>query len=305
MKTANCPICQSRECSYYQALENYTLAKCRQCGMVWDNNPPTEPTAIYQANYYQNEGGKGGYSDYLATMKANSQTFRRRLLAAQRKLGSDVASATLRERPLLLDIGCALGDCLLEAKKLGWENPLGLEVSEYAVEFARSRDLLVFRGDLFNHPFQPNSFDLITLQDMLEHTTNPLSQLEAAYQLLKPGGLILITTPNVEGILAKILRSFWYHYKPGEHLTYFSFNTINLALEKTGFFQIESQPTSKSLSVEYIFDRLKYYQPQIFSILLKLARQLNLDRLVFEVGTGELEAWGKKPETRLEKNRVS
>ena len=287
MKTDTCPICQSREFSYYQAGQNYTLAKCQQCGMVWDNNPPIEPTAIYQANYYQNEGGKGGYSDYLASMKMNSKTFRRRLLAAQRKLRSD--------RPLLLDVGCALGDCLLEAKKLGWENPQGLEVSEYAVEFAKSRDLLVFRGDLFNHPFESNSFDLITLQDMLEHTTNPLSQLEAAYQLLKPGGYILITTPNVEGILAKILRSFWYHYKPGEHLTYFSLKTINLALEKTGFVEIESKPTSKSLSVEYILDRLKYYQPQIFSILLKLARKLNLDKWVFEIGTGELEAWGKKP----------
>ena len=287
MKTDNCPICQSREFSYYQAGQNYTLAKCRECGMVWDNTPPREPTAIYQANYYQNEGGKGGYSDYLASMKMNSKTFRRRLLAAQKKLGSD--------RPLLLDVGCALGDCLLEAKKLGWENPLGLEVSEYAVEFARSRDLLVFRGDLFNHPFQSNSFNLITLQDMLEHTTNPLSQLEAAYQLLKPGGCILITTPNVEGILAKILRSFWYHYKPGEHLTYFSFNTIKLALEKAGFVKIESKPTSKSLSVEYILDRLKYYQPQIFSIFLKLARKLKLDKLVFKIGTGELEAWGKKP----------
>ncbi len=281
MKTAHCPVCQSRECSYYQAGENYTLAKCHQCSMVWDNNPPREPTAIYQANYYQNEGGKGGYSDYLASMKMNSQTFRRRLLAARKKLGGDVASATLRDRPLLLDVGCALGDCLLEAKKLGWENPLGLEVSQYAVEFARNRDLLVFQGDLFNNPFQSNSFDLITLQDMLEHTTNPLSQLEAAYQLLKPGGLILITTPNVGGILAKILGSFWYHYKPGEHLTYFSFNTINLALEKTGFVQRESQATSKSLSVEYILDRLKYYQPQIFSILLKLACQLKLNRLVF------------------------
>ncbi len=292
MKTANCPICQSKECSYYQAGEKYTLAKCHQCGMVWDNNPPKKPTAIYQASYYQasyyqNKGRKGGYSDYLATMKANGQTFRRRLLAAQKKLRSD--------RPLLLDVGCALGDCLLEAKKLGWENPLGLEVSQYAAELAQSRDLLVFQGDLFDNPFQPNSFDLITLQDMLEHTTNPLSQLEAAYQLLKPGGLILITTPNVEGILAKILRSFWYHYKPGEHLTYFSFKTINLALEKTGFSQIESKSTSKSLSVEYILDRLQYYQPQIFSVLLKLARQLNLDRLVFEIGTGELEAWGIKP----------
>ena len=295
MKTANCPVCQSPEFSYYPAGPNYTLAKCRQCGMVWDNKPPAEPTAIYQENYYQNEGGKGGYSDYLASMKMNSKTFRRRLVAAGKKLGGDIASATLRDRPLLLDVGCALGDCLLEAKKLGWENPSGLEVSEYAVEFARSRDLLVFQGDLFNHSFEPNSFDLITLQDMLEHTTNPLSQLEAAYQLLKPGGWILITTPNVDGILAKLLGSFWYHYKPGEHLTYFSLKTINIALEKTGFVEIESKPTSKSLSVEYILDRLKYYQPQVFSILLKLARKLSLDRLVFEVGTGELEAWGQKP----------
>lgn len=286
MKSASCPVCQSREFNYYRAGKNYQLAKCRQCGMVWDNFPPSNPTEIYRKDYYQNDGGDFGYSDYLESMKVNSLTFRKRLMAAQKRMG--------RDRISLLDVGCALGDCLLQAQELGWENPQGLEVSEYAVNFARERGLSVCQGDLFNHPFPPNSFDLITLQDTIEHTTNPVSQLQAAYELLKPGGWIFITTPNIGGVLAKLLGSLWYHYKPGEHLTYFSVETMNLALEKSGFIEVQSQPTSKSLSLEYILDRLKFYQPQLFSVLLKFARWLHLNRIVFSVRTGELEAWGKK-----------
>lgn len=285
MKKNHCPLCHADEFDYYRAGDDYTLAKCAKCGMVWDNHPPANPTAIYQEDYYNNDFPKGGYANYFQGMKINSRTFIKRLSKAEKKLSG---------KGLLLDVGCALGDCLAQAQDLGWRNPQGLEVSEYAVEFAKSRGLSVYQGDLFNHNFEHNSFDLIMLQDMIEHTTNPMAQLTAAYELLKPGGWIFITTPNVGGFWEKLLGPLWYHYKPGEHLTYFSLDTIKFALEKIGFFDIESKPTSNSMSWEYIFDRLKYYQPTLFSFLLKLSRWLGLHKIVFSLWIGELEAWGKK-----------
>ncbi|MGD1711942.1 class I SAM-dependent methyltransferase [Dapis sp. BLCC M172] len=285
MQKNHCPLCHTNKFNYYKAGDDYILAKCSECDMVWDNNPPANPTAIYQEDYYNNDFPKGGYSNYFQGMKINSQTFRKRLLKAEKKLSG---------QGLLLDVGCALGDCLEQAKNLGWNNPQGLEVSEYAVNFAKSRGLSVSQGDLFNHDFEPNSFDLIMLQDMIEHTTDPIGQLTAAYQLLKPGGWIFITTPNVGGFWQKLLGSLWYHYKPTEHLTYFSLDTIKFALEKSGFSDVESKPTSNSMSLEYILNRMQYYQPTLFSFLLSISQLLNLHKLVFSLSIGELEAWGKK-----------
>ncbi len=285
MKKNHCPLCDTDKFNYYRADDGYILAKCSQCGMVWDNYPPANPTTIYQKDYYNNDFPKGGYANYFQGMKINSQTFRRRLSKAEKKLSG---------QGLLLDVGCALGDCLAQAQDIGWINPQGLEVSGYAVEFAKSRGLSVCQGDLFNHDFELNSFDLIMLQDVIEHTTNPLAQLTAAHQLLKPGGWVLITTPNVGGFWQKLLGRLWYHYKPGEHLTYFSLDTIKLALEKSGFSDVESKPTSNVMSCEYILARLKYYQPTLFSFLLAITCSLNLHKLIFSVRIGELEAWGKK-----------
>ena len=285
MPKNHCPVCHANKFNQYKAGDDYLLAKCSECGMVWDNNPPANLTAIYQKDYYNNDFPKGGYSNYFQGMKINSQTFRKRLLKAGKKLSGP---------GLLLDVGCALGDCLEQAKDLGWNNPQGLEVSEYAVNFAKSRGLSVYQGNLFNHGFEPNSFDLIMLQDMIEHTTDPIAQLTAAYKLLKPGGWIFITTPNVGGFWHKLLGSLWYHYKPKEHLTYFSLDTIKFALEKSGFSDVESKPTSNLMSLGYILNRLKYYQEILFSFLLSISRLINLDKLVFDLWIGELEAWGKK-----------
>lgn len=283
MKIDQCPVCQSLEYSDYQ-IKNH-LVKCTKCGMVWDGEPPTDTTAIYQENYYNNEFSKGGYANYFEGMQVNSLTFKYRLLEAMKKVGFTGK---------LLDVGCALGDCLLQAEKLGWESATGLEVSHYAVEFAQKRGLNVYQGDLFKHDFPPASFDVIMMQDMIEHTVNPLAHLQEAYQLLKPGGWVFITTPNITGIWGRILGPFWYHYKPGEHLTYFSTETIQLALEKTGFSNISAKPTKNSMSLQYIFDRLQYYQPTFFGFLLKLVKVLRLNNLVFSLRIGELEAWGQK-----------
>ncbi|MGD1806903.1 class I SAM-dependent methyltransferase [Dapis sp. BLCC M126] len=285
MQKNHCPLCHTNKFNYYKAGDEYLLAKCDKCGMVWDNHPPANPTEIYQEDYYNNDFPKGGYSNYFQGMKINSQTFRKRLLKAEKKLSS---------HGLLLDVGCALGDCLEQAKDLGWDNPQGLEISLYAVKFAQSRGLSVYQGDLFNHGFEPNSFDLIMLQDMIEHTTDPIAQLTAAYQLLKPGGWIFITTPNVGGFWHILLGSLWYHYKPAEHLTYFSLDTIKFALEKSGFSDVESKPTSNLMSLGYILNRLKYYQQILFSFLLSISQFFNLNKLVFNLWIGELEAWGRK-----------
>jgi len=284
-KISRCPVCYSQNFKEYWALQGYKLAKCSDCSMVWDPFPQDNLLSQYSENYFINNNPKGGYANYFEGMRINSKTFSMRLKRIKQKL----------KIGKLLDLGCALGDCLIEAKKLGWIDPVGVDTSAYACEQCKKRGLKVFNGTLDTIKIKPNSFDLVTSQDVIEHVINPISELKKIYNILKPGGYVFIVTPEMDGWWFKLLHGWWYHYKAGEHVVYFSQSTIKKALIKAGFTTVTTSDTPHIMSVEYILKRLQYYSPAIFGFFLKIAKFLSLDNLSLRVYTGELEAWAQKP----------
>jgi len=281
-----CPLCGSKKYVSFWAMPGYELFRCSKCSLVWDPFPPENVTAQYQENYFINNNPKGGYANYFEGMKINSITFKDRLQRIKNK--TKINSA-------LLDIGSALGDCLLQAKKLGWKNILGLDTSVFACQSAQKRGANVKCGTLDTVKLPSNNFSLVLAQDVIEHIPDPLTFLKKIHSLLKPGGYLFIVTPEMDGFWLKLLRRFWYHYKPQEHLVYFSQSTMKQALKEAGFNNIETRPTYHIMSVEYIFRRLIYYSPGLFSLLLKLSQILGISQTPLRVYAGELEAWAQKP----------
>jgi len=99
-------------------------------------------------------------------------------------------------RGRLLDVGCAEGDFLQHAIGAGF-NGTGTEFSEWgAGETARKLGIDVHAGELYTLDLPQNSFDIITLWHVLEHTTQPGQVLEAAHRFLKPGGTLIVAVPN-------------------------------------------------------------------------------------------------------------
>jgi 2-polyprenyl-3-methyl-5-hydroxy-6-metoxy-1,4-benzoquinol methylase len=282
---SNCPICGSKKSEKYWAMPGYRLSRCLECSMVWDHVPPENLLSQYGKNYFINENPKGGYANYFEGMRINKRTFSERLKRIEEKYG----------KGKLLDVGCALGDCLMEAKKLGWEDPKGLEVSKYAYEYAKERGLDVKNGVLNKDTYKSNTFDVITYQDVIEHVEEPIKELKKARKILKPGGVIFLVTPDVGGLWKRILGRLWYHYKPGEHIMYFSQKALSRALKEAGFVNIETRRTYHVLSLEYILNRLRYYSPFIFETLLKIVKLLSIKDWSFRAYTGEIEAWAQKP----------
>lgn len=284
-KTDICPLCHSSSSTKYWALKGYRLSKCSDCSFVWDPFPQDNILSQYEKNYYVNDNPKGGYANYFEGMRINCQTFTDRLKKISRKTGfkSDY-----------LDVGSALGDCLVEAKKLKWTNIQGIEPSVYATQFASKRGLKITNAILDKNSFKPNSFNIVTSQDVLEHITDPLPHLKLINQVLKPKGWLFLVTPDIGGYWHKLLHSWWYHYKPGEHVSYFSKFNLKTSLEKSGFSNIEVHSTYHIMSLEYILNRCQYYSPFIFGFFLKLARKTGLKDLAFRLYTGEIEAWAQK-----------
>ena len=280
-----CPLCGRGVFDKFWAMTGYRLVRCRNCAMVWDYIPPEKLLEQYDSSYFINDNPKGGYANYFEGMRINKKTFEIRLNRIAKKV----------KKGYFLDVGCALGDCLVIAKKQGWKRVFGVEASEYAKRICAEKKVKIIGNTLDQTKFPKDYFDAIAYQDVIEHITNPVTELKLVLNILKKGGYVFIVTPDISGVWAKILGPLWYHYKPKEHVSYFSRETIKMALKKAGFDDITARQTYHVMSLEYILNRLKYYWPWFFEILLSISKKFKFSHFAFKVYAGELEAWGRKP----------
>ena len=281
-----CPICGNTKTENYWAMAGYKLAKCAKCNFAWDFYHSENVLAQYDKSYFQNDNPKGGYTNYFEGMRINKKTFVDRLNKIEKRLG---------KKGKLLDVGAALGDCLEVAQLSGWKEAYGVEVSKFAVSEAKKRGVKNIKNSVLSKSgYKVSFFEAITYQDVIEHVDDPVKELKTANKFLKKGGLIFLVTPDIGGFWHSLLKSMWYHYKPGEHIMYFSEKSLRLALEKSGFKNIETRKTYHVLSIEYVLSRLRYYSPFIFDNLLKVASVIRIKDYSFKAYTGEIEAWGEK-----------
>ncbi len=110
----------------------------------------------------------------------------------------------------LLDIGCAYGAFLLQASKMGTWELSGTDVSEHAVDVARQRlgDRADLRpGGLFESDFEPHSFDVVCMFDVIEHIADQDAAFARVRELLRPKGLLCLTVPVYDGPLGPVVSA--------------------------------------------------------------------------------------------------
>lgn len=144
----------------------------------------------------------------------------------------------------LLDVGCGLGFFLKKMREFGSWEAFGCEISPEGAGYARDTLGLpnIFNGRLEDGPFKERSFDLVTLWDVLEHIPDPDPLLSRVRELLKPGGMVFIHTPNVQLQLwkARAKRLLWgiradIHYlEAAAHLNLYSARTLLILLGRNG-----------------------------------------------------------------------
>lgn len=133
-----------------------------------------------------------------------------------------------------LDVGCGNGSFLSLLKRHGWQ-VAGADVSARAAEVAkRAFGIDVFVGELWDAPFEPQSFDLIQMSHVLEHVGDPVRLLAKAADLVKPGGEIYIETPNPDSFDCHRAGEYWVPWEAPRHLYLFSPVTLRQLLGRTG-----------------------------------------------------------------------
>lgn len=220
MKVNACNLCGGAGFEALLNKDGFDLVRCRGCELVFVANPPD---AEGLARLYSFDSG------YHASLEVDAATtaFHVREAALNLKLLKRHARTGR-----LLDIGCSTGQFLAEARESGWPGQ-GLEYSPDSSKVARElRGLDVKTGALTGSTFEPNSFDVITLWDVIEHLPDPMGTLRHIAKILAPGGLLVLKTPNVDGLYPRLslrlagLLGFWGHAEPPGHLYQFSARTL-------------------------------------------------------------------------------
>jgi SAM-dependent methyltransferase len=226
LERPDCALCggPGRSAAPRYAFPPFAVVACSRCSLVFLSPRLVAPRMmeLYQdAAYWVSEVEGRGYDEYLDVRDNWIRTFRRRL----REIGRHLAPGRV------LDAGCGPGFFVEAAREAGWD-AWGVDPSEYAVSIAR-RTLgeRVSVGVVEASGHAPGSFDLLTAFDAFEHVYAPLRFLDAAHALLRPGGVLAITTPDVTSLLARVSGRGWVSFKIPEHVYYWSAATIRQALE--------------------------------------------------------------------------
>jgi SAM-dependent methyltransferase len=223
-----CPACHSNEADLLFVKHDYRLVRCPACGLAYIDNPPDDAgiAALYQSD--------DSYHDRL--IDENSPEYARMDGVARRHMGvltRHWASPTENGHAAhVLDVGCSAGLFLKRARDAGFAVS-GLEMSPRSVEYARSTLALnVHQGAIEDAVFADASFDIITLFDVIEHLADPYAAAKHLARWLKPGGILLMSTPNIDGLFPRVsylpskALDYWPHPEPPHHLFQFSEKTL-------------------------------------------------------------------------------
>jgi 2-polyprenyl-3-methyl-5-hydroxy-6-metoxy-1,4-benzoquinol methylase len=140
-----------------------------------------------------------------------------------------------REKTRVLDVGCGIGLLLKKMRALGFQHVEGIDFSETAVRNVRASDISCHLGTFLEWEKEPGSYDLIVMNNYLEHTIQPLEELKKARDLLEEGGVLMGEVPNFGSFERYIFGRYWGGNHVPRHTFQFDAGRIRKILDEAGF----------------------------------------------------------------------
>lgn len=217
----------------------FTELRCLECGLV---RVDPMPTFTQMSRYYPKQ-----YYSYLANAKPSIMWHLRTYLIAHSNKSTLLAKIlnTAVHIPAIpeyvsggkiLDVGCGSGETLALLSRIGW-NAYGMDIDADALKIAKKRGLAhVTVGSYKDMVAYPDSyFDAIRLYHVIEHLDNPAACIHIAYKKLKPNGELIIGTPNIDSLVAKLAKQDWFNLDCPRHVYLFSPKTLRALFIKNKF----------------------------------------------------------------------
>ncbi len=265
METVRCPLCNSADVRQLWSKGQVHSVQCRDCSLVYENPRLSEQDLVsfYSQESYFISAGKddpgSGYTDYFS--QVNRSLIKEYLNILEQY-------APKQDSIRFLDIGCGPGLLLQAAQEKGWD-ATGVEVSAWAVTEGKKKGLRIFAGPLPEAAFSDDSFDIISMFDVLEHIPYPVQYVREIRRILARTGVVVTETPNVAGFFAKNLyKADSEIVKPNAHICLYSPITARRLFAAGGFsrLMIDTFPYCRHYTLGYfksvLLTRLTRQQPK-------------------------------------------
>jgi len=283
-----CRVCQSNEIEYMFKSFNthgrkivnqdevFELCRCNNCGLVFLNNMKIDDAyyeKYYTTDYYLDEKNiKGVLSNIIRIISVFS--VKRKIKIIDKSLGDR------DEKISILDVGCGSGDFLLKLDSKKFEK-FGCEISKEGYEICVKKGLDVFNRDLEGLNLGEKKFDVITLWHVLEHIGNPVPIFNKINCILKDDGVLVIQTPNTEGLGFKIGGKYWFHLDSPRHLALYNEKCFKKLCEESGFKLISTRNEFYDYPLDLFWSIRKSYLKYLIIPLYPLFKLFSREHLTF------------------------
>lgn len=218
-----CVMCGETETRVVWDCGTFSFARCRRCGHHFQNPRPVfdDLKARYDAEYFQYEIENA--EGFLSLM---------RMGLVDVKFFDE--EPTLRAAGAFLDVGCATGALLAEFRDRNWAVQ-GIELCEPAARYGiEQRRVPIHVGTLDDAPFAPETFSAVHSSHVIEHVPDPRAFVRRIHELLQPGGVLVLVTPDRSGAQARLFQARW-RSAIADHLNLFSAAHLRALLHSEGF----------------------------------------------------------------------
>jgi SAM-dependent methyltransferase len=278
-----CPACGASDSKPAFRGPPRSFQRCKRCGTLFDTQPPTpaEVKALYEGkSYFVKDDPEAadelwGYADdYLADRDFIEAKFDRVLRHIER----------FTPPGRLLDVGAGPGFMVSAANQRGWAGS-GIDLNEWAATYARDELGLDVRvGDLADGAFAGESFDAVTLMDVVEHVADPDDLLGHVAKIVRPGGVVALLTPDAGSRISRALGRRWPEVRrPGEHMVLFSVNGLSRALARHGFEAVGWHSIGKAAPIATLLADVTPVAPQWSNKIRDVVAERAIGRRVIEL----------------------
>lgn len=243
----SCPLCTSTHVhevglvrdSYHYLPGKWRLFHCRACAVGFLADAPDEDNigAYYPASAYYTHSAPSADSSVMTAIYAHHYGRRRNLSTALlHALLARFVNMFPRARPQgttqLLDFGCGNGGLMRRYAAYGFECE-GFDVDENAVANIRDRGFAVYSGDWRALPSK--QYDVIIVNQVLEHLHRPIEVLRFLRQRLAPDGQLIVSVPNRDCLDYDLLLDSWSSFQAPTHLFHYRLDSLRPLLRQAGF----------------------------------------------------------------------
>lgn len=216
-----CQVCGALDLVNYVVREDTRYLQCSKCGLIF--NADAERLSACAGQNYDD-------AEYFRFYAAR---YPRKVAAARRRLDL-IRSYVPGGR--LLDIGCGLGETLMAAREAGFDAE-GLDVGAHPIEHCRGLDFVMHQASITATGLPDESFDVVTMWDVLEHIPRSADGLAEVARILRPGGVAAVMVPSGEYLKAHLLRNTYQNYRglwAKTHFVYHNSHTLRRTLRDRG-----------------------------------------------------------------------